>query len=297
MESCHLTAGDSSVPNPSRAGLPGAVMTAPTFAFKDVVLTPVLLLKRSPSTNTGCAVWIPHITSGAGHPSDTECAEASLFVFLAVYASSQKTRRMHGSTLGREWCTQLYCNPWACLSTAAGSQTQLRLPLSQFPHYRSGRQQVVFFVCFFSHMVSRWWMTSSSSPPESKSTAGVTYPNTHRWTQTPLSRLPRPRATSHSFFTFDFSSKSLIINECSVNVAIIASSLGLDYLRHPAFTITATGKKVRVDRVCESNQSHVQSECVYTKVYVTVYALQSKKKHKKKKKSNILHFRKCLKDY
>lgn len=61
-------------------------------------------------------------------------------------------------------------------------------------------------------------------------------------------------------------------------MAIIASSLGLDYLRHPAFTITATGKKVRVDRVCESNQSHVQSECVYTKVYVTVYALQSKKK-------------------
>lgn len=45
LETCRLTAVDNSVPNPNRADLPGTVMTAPTFAFKDVVLTPVLLLE------------------------------------------------------------------------------------------------------------------------------------------------------------------------------------------------------------------------------------------------------------
>lgn len=37
--------------------------------------------------------------------------------------------------------------------------------------------------------------------------------------------------------------QSLITNKHSVNVAIIASSPRLDYLWHPSFTITATGKR------------------------------------------------------
>lgn len=67
--------------------------------------------------------------------------------------------------------------------------------------------------------------------------------------------------------------QSLITNKHSVNVAIIASSPRLDYLWHPGFTITATGKRasegVSVDCTVwetqiflfQQNQSEVQCVC------------------------------------
>lgn len=193
------------------------------------------------------------------------------------------------------WCADdvLNCTvtrtPWACLST-----TQLRL----HPHHSShitGRDGSSFFLCFFLIRSPDDGWCPLPLLLSLKAQPGWRTQITTRKHKLILLRLPRPHATSHSFFTFDFSSKSLIINKCSVNVAITASSLGLDFLQHPGFTITATGKKVQVDGVRESNQSHVQSECVYTKLNVTASALQCRKKQNNKK--NILHFRKRLKDY
>lgn len=161
------------------------------------------------------------------------------------------------ATLVRRWCAQLFCN-----SDSVGLPEHNPVKVNVTALFRSGRQQ--FLVFFIQSPHDGWWslpILNIKAQPDQRTQIRA------RKQQLPSCDCLALVLIFHLWPLIQNSYYKQALRQRGYYCLIAVAGFP------PAPRFTVTRKKVGVDWVCESNSSHMQSECGYAKVYVTVSAL------------------------